>query len=1091
MAALPDRHDDAHDEGPDQPALRLRLVGPFTVYRAGRLVPARDVGSRKARTLLALLAVERGRLVGMDRIVEALWPDDRPRHPAENVATLVSRLRTVLGRDTVIGGRPGYRLGGAVATDVRDAGALVSEAESRLATGEPSLALVAAEQTLHLLGDDVVLADEPDAPWAEPARAQYSDLLCRARHTAAEAALRTGDLPAATSAADAAVSADPLDEVGYRLLMRAYDAAGEPARALAVYERARATLAEELGAHPAPATRELHVAILRGTQPPLRSVVASRVPRVLAQVRPGERQPRVSMLAGRDREMARLSAAWARVAAGEPHVLLITGEAGIGKTRLADEGVRLARDTGGLVAQVRCFAAERSLFLQPVVDALTRLVAGLPARTVRAAAGDRAGALAALIPDADMLLGSAPADHGSADAERRRSFDAVAVFLRRLSTDRPVLLLLDDLHNAGAATVELLHYLPRHVAGARLLVLTTVRAEEGEQALDALAGVTERIEVGPLDTQAIAQLATSVGQDALVGQIERRTRGHTLFVVETLRGLAAGVPGVPDSLRATVLARVRSAGPEAEELLRAAAVLGPSFAPATVAGLLDLTTEEAARRCERILPSRLTVVAGQAYEFANDLIQEVLYATTPEPTRTAYHWRAADLLAGNPEAVAGHAAAAGDWSRAARGWLGAGERAMRRYAARDAETMLNRALDAARRADDRELQGRVHLARGRAREAGFSYEEALADHEAAVELARTVGDQRLEMSALRELGGPAWAGVGRPVADGVAHLRRGLRLAELLGDRGAQSQLMGWLAVVACSRLAFDEGVAYGQRALVAAGASGDERAMATALDGLKTAYAYLGELTELGRVLDELEPLARRLGDLWLVQWCVFESGFPLIGAGDWAGAAARVTEALAISRRSGYTGYESWYLAHLGWLARLDGRYDEAIEYGRRALRTDSHSWWHAAAPAMLATTLLAAGEPAEAIALLETGLAVCDRHRTEAYRLRCLAPLAEATGSPRLLREADAMVRAIRTPPGGAWLYGADSYVAVARAWLARGEPGQAVEILAPLVAAADRTGWTAPIADARALLDQAQSSSASSSAARAAPPLSTGR
>jgi len=1044
------------------------------VRRNGRLQPAREVGSRKARTLLALLAVERGRVVALDRIGEVLWGDFPPREPADNVATLVSRLRAVLGPDVVAGGRAGYRLGDPVGVDLADAAAMVAEAEARLSGGEPALALTATAAALDLLRGGAVLADEA---WAGRARDQQAELLRRAWHAAGEAGLRSGDHPAARSAAEAAVTADPLDEVAYRILMRAHAATGEPARALLGYERLRAVLARELGVDPAPATRDLHLAILRA-ETPAPATLAPVSPRPAPLPGPGAgpgagrggtaglRPAPSAGLAGRDPDVARLAETWAAAAAGHhPRLLLITGEAGIGKTRLADEVVRLARATGGVVAQARCYEAERSLFLQPVVEALTQLVTGLPAAALKEAAGARAGTLAALVPEAATVLAAAPAEHGSAEAERRRAYDAVAGFLRRFSAGRPVLLVLDDLHHAGDATVELLHYLPRHAAGGRLLVVATLRAEEGEPVRRALAEVAERLDLGPLDTRAIARLATAAGQDAMVGEIARRTRGHTLFVVETLRGLAAGESGVPESLRDSVLARVRRAGGTAEELLRAAAVLGPSFAPPVVAGLLDIGTQEAARRCERILPTRLVVEAGRAYEFANDLIQEVLYETTPVPTRTAYHRRAADLLSENPEAVGRHAEAAQDWARAARGWLAAGERATRGHAVDDAEALLDRALAAARQVRDVELEGRALLARGHARERAFRFEEALADHEAAARVAHAAGDQRLEMRALRELGGPAWAGVGRPVAEGAAHLMEGLRLATALGDRGAESELLGWLAVVSANQLRFDRALDQGHRALAAARATGDDRARAAALDGLKSAYAYLGEIDLLRGILDELEPLLRRLGDLWLTGWCLFESAFPLIGVGAWDDATARVRDALAVQRRSGYTGYEGWYVAHLGWLARLAGRPDEAVALGREALAMESHAWWSAAVPTMLAETLLELGGTAEAVALLEQSLASCDRHRTRSYRLRCLAPLAFATGSPALLDEADAMVRSIGAPPGSAWLYGAEAYVAVARAWLARGETGRAREILAPLLVASERTGWVAPLAAAR--------------------------
>jgi hypothetical protein len=164
----------------------------------------------------------------------------------------------------------------------------------------------------------------------------------------------------------------------------------------------------------------------------------------------------------------------------------------------------------------------------------------------------------------------------------------------------------------------------------------------------ALAGVAERLELGPLDRSAIATLAAAAGLPELAGPVERRTRGHTRSVVEMLRARAAGEPGIPASLRAAVLEQVRYAGPQAEELLRAAAVLGPGFHPAGLAGLLEISGPEAARRCERALSARLATVAGRGYEFANDLIRQVLYETTPPPTRVAYRQLTADA---NPSGV--------------------------------------------------------------------------------------------------------------------------------------------------------------------------------------------------------------------------------------------------------------------------------------------------------------------------------------------------------------------------------------------------------------------------------------------------------
>ncbi|HEX4812339.1 MAG TPA: BTAD domain-containing putative transcriptional regulator [Nonomuraea sp.] len=243
--------------------VRLRLVGEFAVLLGPRRLTGVGVGSRKARTLLALLAAAGGRLVYLDAITEALWGENWPARPADNVATLVSRLRATLEPDIVLGGRSGYRLGGHVRVDLWEAGELIAVAEGALA-GDPRRAMRLAGDVARMLSESEVFPDAPDAAWAEPARAAQADVLRRALHVTAAAALRRRHLREARQAAQAAVDRDPYDEIACRLLMRAYELSGEPARALAAYERLRATLADELGIDPAPATGALHVAILRG-----------------------------------------------------------------------------------------------------------------------------------------------------------------------------------------------------------------------------------------------------------------------------------------------------------------------------------------------------------------------------------------------------------------------------------------------------------------------------------------------------------------------------------------------------------------------------------------------------------------------------------------------------------------------------------------------------------------------------------------------------------------------------------------------------------------------------------------------------------
>jgi DNA-binding SARP family transcriptional activator len=1045
--------------------VELRLAGTFGVVRDGTELSAGELGSRKSRTLLKVLAVERPGPVAVDRIVEVLWAGEQPAAAEQNVASLVSRLRGVLGPGVILGGRQGYRLAGSpvVSVDLDTASRYCEQAERKLASS-PAIALAAAEQAIGLLAGDVALADEPYSAWADPARDELRGLLRRVRLALAEAALATGDPRSAARWAELAMAADPLDEVAYRWYMSACAAAGEPAKALVAYATLRERLASELGADPAPPTRELHLAVLRdqpGEQPD----------RHQAPVRPDQRS---RVLAGRDAETAVLREAWARAVAADAGVVMMVGEAGIGKTALAEDLAAEAARDGATVLRTRCYEAERSLFLQPVVEALAPLAARLTASALQQLLGEHGPAAAALLPEVAALLGPPPSWRGSPEMERRRSFEAMTAFLAGLAERAPVLLVVDDLQYAGQSTTEFIHYLGRHMSGSRLLVVVTVRAEHDQQAGAALAAVATKVEVGPLGAAAVEQLAREAGQGALAEPILQRTRGHTLFVVEVLRSLASGDLGVPESLRSAVQARVRQVGAAVETLLRAASVLGAAIDPLTLGELLQLTPAAAVERCEQALQARLLVVSGRDYEFANDLIREVLYATTPEPTRLAYHRRAADLLTGQPEVLAWHAAAAEDWPRAARAWLLAAEDAMRRYAASDAITLSTQALDAAERVGDAEVRARALVVRARARDAAGASDAALADLTEGLATARAAGDRRLEMLALRYLGGDFSA--TRGLAAATSYLESGLRIAMSLGDRASEADLLARLAVLAENRLRLDAALEYGRRAVAAGRASADERALAAGLDGLKGACLNVGDTQGLTAVLAELKPLLRRLGDLTRLQWAEFDSAFLFIASADWDQAVAAMETAIEVNRRGGHPSHAAAYTMNLGWLARLRGHDDEAVTLGRQAVElTEQHKhlWMEATGCAVLGTTLLLTGDRAGSIELLERGLVAAEAGGAEANLLRCTAPLADATGSPAVLAEADRLLARASIPADGAWMYGEDAYLSLARAWLGHGDPERARTVLAPLLAVAERVPWIATLAaalavDGRALL-----------------------
>ena len=487
--------------------VELRLAGTFRVVRDGTELTDGEIGSRKSRTLLKLLAVEWPGLVPVDRIVDILWPDERPAAPGQNVAILVSRLRAVLGADLIQGGRAGYRLaaGPGIVVDLDTAARFCDQAEGKLANAA-AVALAAAERAHELLSAGTAIGDEPYADWADPARERVRELLRRVRLAAAEAALATGNPRLAAGYVEAAMIADPFDEAAHRWYMSASVAAGEQAKALAAYEALRRRLGDDLGADPAPQTRELHLAILRdqadriavGPTAGAGHGGPSGGSTKPGGMKPGVTKPGGTALAGRDGEIGVLREAWCTAVAGQPGLVTIVGEAGIGKTALAEFLAAEADKDGGTVLRTRCYETERSLFLQPIVEAIAPVVASVSASTLRQMLGEHAAAAAGLLPEVAAILGPPPPGRGSMEMERRRAFEAVRAFLRGLAEHNPVLVFVDDLQYAGQSTVELMHFLGREPSGARLLVVATVRAENDAQIGAALDPVARRVEVGPL-----------------------------------------------------------------------------------------------------------------------------------------------------------------------------------------------------------------------------------------------------------------------------------------------------------------------------------------------------------------------------------------------------------------------------------------------------------------------------------------------------------------------------------------------------------------------------------------------------------------
>jgi DNA-binding SARP family transcriptional activator len=1013
--------------------VRVAVCRTLTVTRDDTERSGPRLGTRKARVLVAALAAGRGAPVSIDLLTEAIWPEAPPRDPQANLATLASRLRRAAGEDIVVPSAAAYALGARVELDLDAARELLAAATARQRRGEATLAVASATRALELLGDGRLAEEFGD--WAESLRREAAERCREARHVLATAATATGRTDLALAAATDAVAADQYDERAHRDLMRTLVTDGRPSAALEVQHTLATRLAEELGADPDHETQLVQLAILRGEQAPA--------------AEPSDVPPDRPALVGREPEVASLEAAWSAASAGQPSLMLVTGVPGIGKTRLLAEAATAATSSGGLVLATACRPGERSLFLQPFLDVLRPVLLSSPAGSLETLLGSHLSTWGRLLPELAEVLAIPPEGPLSNDLARRRSFDAVVAVIAGLAATRPVLLALDDLQYGAEATADLLAHLRVQLADAPVLLLAATRS----QSLPSLPQVTARsrvVHLGPLSATAVEALAAAAGFQSRADEVQARTLGHPLSVVASLHALASGSSGVPDDIATAVAGQLDRLEERTAEIARGASVLGTRVDPRLVSGLVEQSEVVVGLAGAQLTAAGLLAVSGSHFSFVNDLVRDAVLATLARPVAVAYHRRAADLVADQPEEMAGHAHEAGESARAAAGYLEAGRRARLAGALHDARALLTLALHDAREADGHVLEATILLERASASEACAAYEAGEDDVLVARTLLAEGAEPRLELRSLRLLAGDLAIARGRPLDDVVALNQAGIRRAEQLGDTVAAANFRTRIVVGECTRLRLARALDLAERGVVDARASGDDEAIASSLDGLKTVHNFMGDVVGLTEVLADLLPLLDRIEGGWLRQWAVLESALVPAAAGRWDEALETTDRALRLNHETGYDAYAGYFRSQRAWLARLSGDLDTALEDGRLAVAQASptaHPWWYAAAAGVQATTLLELGRPDEAASLAFGGLAVLSPESGAAYRLRCLAPLAAATGEG--LAETDRLLGGVSAPAGRAWLLGADVYESVSAAWVAAGEPERAAAAVAPLL------------------------------------------
>ncbi len=793
----------------------VKLVDEVRVLSDG--VPVGQLDGRPARLLLVWLALHPGRQPRA-LIAASLWPNVHTESARTSLRSALSVLRRALGDDA-------------------------------------DRVLVADRETLALSPAVQVDRDEPgelapglDGDWLVEERARH--LLRASRNVSAAApALELDDnYPGAVEQARERIERDPFSESALRELVRLTWLAGDRTGALDLYDRFRDRLRSERGVAPSLETRRLVDELRAGAATPARM---PQVPLPMLVVRAA-----ASPLAGRAGEMVAAREAYERIRHGGTGLLLVAGEPGIGKSRLAAELASASWWQGATVLAGR--VAEDALVpYQAWVEALGGFLDALPRQLAAELTEHDGQALARILPG--VRVDPAPAE------DRYRLLDAVASLLSTLCHERPTVLVLDDLHWAERTSLILLGHVLRWRGPMRLLVVATYRESELGRAHPlsaALANlrrdvVVDRVRLDGLEESAVAALDPAASP-ALVAAVYRRSGGNPFFARELFRNAAeSDSNGLSEGVREVIGDRLDRLGGDAGDVLAAAAVIGARFTIADLAEVLGSDPLDVVARA--LTAGLLRDDRDGACAFAHALVQETLLAELSTLRRVRLHRRVADVLAarsGDVSEIARHrfaAAADGGGAEAAAALELAGDAALAALAYETAAAHFARAMEV-----DPPARARLLPRHGDALMRAGETEIGRAVFGQAAAVARAAGDG--DGLARATLGRSGVGVVIRAVdPEQVALLEEAL---DATRDEALRARLLGRLAIETYSDGEPARRMTLAAEAVAIARRLGDPSALTAALGALRVACWDIDHLAQRREISEELVAVAAASGD-------------------------------------------------------------------------------------------------------------------------------------------------------------------------------------------------------------------------------------
>ena len=762
---------------------------------------------------------------------------------------------------------------------------------------------------------------------------------------------------------------------------------------------------------------------------------------------------------GRVHERAGLRERVEQAKGGRGQVVVLAGEAGIGKSRLVAETRAVAQAEGFLVLEGSCFPTDRSCPYGPLLDLLRSLLATDARARITASLGPLAAAFIPLFPELlPSLEAVPPLPPLDAEQEKRRLFACLAQVLTSQSDASPLLVVLEDLHWSDDTSLEFLHYLARRCASHPLLLVLTYRSEDTHPGLQRLVAQFDRERValeyvlGRLTQSEVEAMLHAIfpEQQVLPAELAEMlfplTDGNPFFIEEVLKTLLTsgtltftdggwmrlqtfassdGHPSVPRSVQDAVSERTRRLSQEARQLLTLAAVMGRRFDVSVLQHLLHCTASQLVSYLREAVAAQLVVEeSAERFSFRHALTRQTMYTRLLARERKALHRRVASALEHlitSPRGrdahladLAYHCFQGGEWQKAQEYGKLAGEQALALFTPRAAVEHLTRAEEASSHLSAPPPPS-LYRTRGQAYEVLGEFERARADYELALGLAQEIQEPLLEWQAMSDLGF-LWA--SRDLGQAGHWLQRALGLAEALAEPGLQAKslnrLGNWLAYT--GQVA--EGIGAHQQALHLFEALADSRGIAETFDLLGTAHLIAGDVVTAVQVSGQAVALFRATGDLSSLAtslsmragFSFFETTFSPLRTRD--ECVQEAAEALHLSRQITSPGAEAQAAGILGYLLAHFGEFGSALAHTRAACKiaTDiGHRQWAAAAYCALGITYLLQLEPNCARDALETGLALAREGGSTWWMIQATIRLARVHILKSELEQAEATLEA----------------------------------------------------------------------------------